>query len=216
MRLPVCSALYFSVILNYLSSLGFYLRPSAISRLVFGLIIYWLGFKDEFFAVSHCTRLIHTVLFAVSRNHKRSDMCYCCICCTCSDLILYIFALLFPPVAVLFRSGCCSSDFLLNILLTLLGFLPGLIHAWYYISITSPMRKDTEHRYYYQQGWTDSQRHNRPPHHHSNSAVVRDQPAATTPLLVHSSHNSHNSNTVSSGKQGGTPCGPPPPYTETV
>lgn len=84
-------------------------------------------------------------------------MCLYC-CCTVSDLVLYVIAVFLPPVAVLFRSGLCSSDLLLNILLTMLGVIPGMIHAFYYISVTSPMRRDEECAFYYQQGWTDSER----------------------------------------------------------
>lgn len=82
-------------------------------------------------------------------------MCCCCICCTVSDLILYIVACVVPPVAVLLRSGFFSSDFLLNVLLTLVGFLPGVIHAFIYISITSPLRRETEVVYIRQQGWVN-------------------------------------------------------------
>lgn len=80
-----------------------------------------------------------------------------CCCCSVSDFILYIIAFFFPPIAVLFRSGCCSQDLLLNVLLTLLAYIPGLIHAWYYITITSPTRHE-ESRYFYQRGWADSER----------------------------------------------------------
>ena len=33
------------------------------------------------------------------------------------------------------KSGICSADSLINILLCVLGYLPGLIHAWYIISL---------------------------------------------------------------------------------
>lgn len=82
----------------------------------------------------------------------------CCIICSVSDCILYVVAVIFPPVAVLLRSGFCSSDLLLNVLLTLLGFVPGLIHAFYYITVTSPLRRDSEYAYFYQQGWIDRER----------------------------------------------------------
>ncbi|CAL9730869.1 hypothetical protein MOUN0_K06018 [Monosporozyma unispora] len=82
----------------------------------------------------------------------------CCIICSVSDCILYLVAVIFPPVAVLLRSGFYSSDFLLNVLLTLLGFFPGLVHAFYYITITSPLRRDAEYVYFYQQGWADRER----------------------------------------------------------
>ncbi|MDG5472886.1 YqaE/Pmp3 family membrane protein [Jeotgalibacillus sp. ET6] len=41
--------------------------------------------------------------------------------------MLYIIAIFLPPLAVLFTGR--FGSFLLNILLTILGFIPGLIHA---------------------------------------------------------------------------------------
>jgi len=51
-----------------------------------------------------------------------------------SDIILALIAVLFPPIAVWIKRGICSVDSLLNILLLLLGYLPGLLHAWYIIA----------------------------------------------------------------------------------
>ncbi|KAG2148887.1 hypothetical protein DEU56DRAFT_84199 [Suillus clintonianus] len=45
-----------------------------------------------------------------------------------ADCVLIIVAVIFPPAAVAFISGC-GCDLFVNILLTLLGFFPGLIHA---------------------------------------------------------------------------------------
>uniref|UniRef100_A0A914DVR5 RING-type domain-containing protein n=1 Tax=Acrobeloides nanus TaxID=290746 RepID=A0A914DVR5_9BILA len=42
----------------------------------------------------------------------------CALCCSC----------IFPPLAVYMATGC-SESFLLNIFLTLLGFIPGVCHA---------------------------------------------------------------------------------------
>ena len=41
--------------------------------------------------------------------------------------MLYILAILLPPLAVFFTGR--FKSFLLNILLTILGYIPGLIHA---------------------------------------------------------------------------------------
>ncbi|WP_227396466.1 YqaE/Pmp3 family membrane protein [Jeotgalibacillus aurantiacus] len=41
--------------------------------------------------------------------------------------MLYILAIFLPPLAVLFTGR--FGSFLLNILLTILGYIPGLIHA---------------------------------------------------------------------------------------
>ncbi|GAB7346755.1 hypothetical protein MBLNU459_g1859t1 [Dothideomycetes sp. NU459] len=51
-----------------------------------------------------------------------------------SDVFLGIVAILFPPLAVWVKRGICSADSLINIALCCIGFLPGLIHAWYIIS----------------------------------------------------------------------------------
>ncbi|KAI0853002.1 hypothetical protein F5Y00DRAFT_158669 [Daldinia vernicosa] len=50
------------------------------------------------------------------------------------DLFLGLLAILFPPLPVWVKTGLCSADSIINILLCMLGFLPGLIHAWYIIA----------------------------------------------------------------------------------
>ena len=50
-----------------------------------------------------------------------------------SDVLLYFLALFLPPVPVFLKTGC-SADFLINIALSILGWLPGVIHAWWIIS----------------------------------------------------------------------------------
>jgi len=54
--------------------------------------------------------------------------------CDSSDVFLAFLAILFPPIAVWVKRGICSADSLINIALCCLGFLPGLLHAWYIIS----------------------------------------------------------------------------------
>lgn len=49
---------------------------------------------------------------------------------TGSDIIKIIFAIFIPPVGVFLERGC-NADFLINILLTILGYIPGIIHALY-------------------------------------------------------------------------------------
>ena len=51
---------------------------------------------------------------------------------TVSDPIKIIFAILLPPLGVFFEVGF-KGHFWLNILLTLLGYIPGIIHALYVI-----------------------------------------------------------------------------------
>ncbi|EPE06749.1 stress response rci peptide [Ophiostoma piceae UAMH 11346] len=51
-----------------------------------------------------------------------------------TDIFLGLLALVFPPVAVWVKRGICSADSVINILLCVLGYIPGLIHAWYIIA----------------------------------------------------------------------------------
>ncbi|EHK39638.1 hypothetical protein TGAM01_v202755 [Trichoderma gamsii] len=51
---------------------------------------------------------------------------------TSSDVAKIIVAILLPPVGVFLERGC-GADFLINILLTILGYIPGIIHALYII-----------------------------------------------------------------------------------
>jgi uncharacterized membrane protein YqaE (UPF0057 family) len=49
------------------------------------------------------------------------------------SILEIILAIFLPPVAVFLRKGV-GSAFLINILLTLLGGLPGIIHAFWVLS----------------------------------------------------------------------------------
>ncbi|KAN0063067.1 hypothetical protein ACQY0O_004230 [Thecaphora frezii] len=49
-----------------------------------------------------------------------------------SDIILILLAIFFPPASVAFLTGC-SCDLIINFLLTILGVLPGTIHAFWLI-----------------------------------------------------------------------------------
>ncbi|KAF1965948.1 UPF0057-domain-containing protein [Bimuria novae-zelandiae CBS 107.79] len=51
---------------------------------------------------------------------------------TASDIIKIIFAIFIPPLGVFLERGC-NADFFINILLTILGYIPGIIHALYII-----------------------------------------------------------------------------------
>ncbi|WP_415056758.1 YqaE/Pmp3 family membrane protein [Halopseudomonas sp.] len=51
---------------------------------------------------------------------------------TATDPIKIIFSILLPPVGVFLEVGF-KGHFWLNILLTLFGFIPGIIHALYVI-----------------------------------------------------------------------------------
>ncbi|KZT60473.1 UPF0057-domain-containing protein [Calocera cornea HHB12733] len=51
---------------------------------------------------------------------------------TGSDIIKIIFAVILPPLGVFLERGC-GVDLLINVLLTCLGYIPGIIHALYII-----------------------------------------------------------------------------------
>ncbi|KAJ9138455.1 hypothetical protein NKR23_g8481 [Pleurostoma richardsiae] len=50
------------------------------------------------------------------------------------DIFLGLLAILFPPLPVWVKCGICSADSFINILLCVLGYLPGLLHSWYVIA----------------------------------------------------------------------------------
>ena len=52
---------------------------------------------------------------------------------TISDLLKIILAIILPPVGVFMEVGL-TMHFWLNLLLTLCGYLPGIIHAVYIIA----------------------------------------------------------------------------------
>ena len=43
-----------------------------------------------------------------------------------SDILLYFLALFLPPLSVFLKTGC-DSNFIINIALSILGWLPGVI-----------------------------------------------------------------------------------------
>ncbi|BFZ61545.1 plasma membrane proteolipid Pmp3 [Saitoella coloradoensis] len=51
---------------------------------------------------------------------------------TASDICKIIIAIILPPLGVFLERGC-GADLLINILLTILGYIPGIIHALYII-----------------------------------------------------------------------------------
>ncbi|CCM06627.1 uncharacterized protein FIBRA_08907 [Fibroporia radiculosa] len=56
-----------------------------------------------------------------------------------SDVILYFLAIFIPPLAVFFKRGF-AADFWINICLWILGWIPGILHAWYVYSLSSMWR----------------------------------------------------------------------------
>lgn len=51
---------------------------------------------------------------------------------TATDPLKIILAIIFPPLGVFMEVGL-TGQFWLNVLLTLFGFIPGIIHALYVI-----------------------------------------------------------------------------------
>ncbi|RPA85308.1 putative cation transport-related protein [Ascobolus immersus RN42] len=51
---------------------------------------------------------------------------------TFSDVFKIILAIILPPLGVFLETGC-NSDLCINIILTCLGYLPGIVHALYII-----------------------------------------------------------------------------------
>ena len=49
------------------------------------------------------------------------------------DIIRILFSIIIPPLGVFLQVGL-GKDFWINVLLTLLGYFPGLIHAIYIIA----------------------------------------------------------------------------------
>ena len=54
------------------------------------------------------------------------------------DLIRIILSVLIPPLGIFFKVGF-GKHFWLNIILTLLGYIPGLVHAIWIIERTEPV-----------------------------------------------------------------------------
>jgi len=52
------------------------------------------------------------------------------------NICMYILAILLPPLAVFFESGC-GGAFCVNVILTMIGWIPGIIHAFYIIMTRS-------------------------------------------------------------------------------
>ncbi|KAI0246179.1 UPF0057-domain-containing protein [Lactifluus subvellereus] len=45
------------------------------------------------------------------------------------DVLLYFLAIFIPPLPVFFKRAC-HADLWINIALWILGWIPGVIHAW--------------------------------------------------------------------------------------
>jgi len=49
-----------------------------------------------------------------------------------ATFLMLLLAIILPPLPVAIKMGL-SGHFWLNVLLTILGWIPGIIHAWYII-----------------------------------------------------------------------------------
>ncbi|MBM6596145.1 YqaE/Pmp3 family membrane protein [Microvirga pudoricolor] len=54
-----------------------------------------------------------------------------------SNILRIILAILLPPVGVLFTVGL-GAQFWINILLTIFGYIPGIVHAVWVIARRAP------------------------------------------------------------------------------
>ncbi|CAL0330420.1 unnamed protein product [Lupinus luteus] len=51
-------------------------------------------------------------------------------CELCCEILIAVFL---PPLGVCLRHGCCTVEFIICLLLTILGYIPGIIYALYSI-----------------------------------------------------------------------------------
>lgn len=58
----------------------------------------------------------------------------------CVILCEILLAILLPPLGVCLRHGCCSVEFFICLVLTILGYVPGIIYALYSIACLDPDR----------------------------------------------------------------------------
>ena len=52
---------------------------------------------------------------------------------TSGDIIKFIVAFFLPPLAVYMEKKDCDKDVLINLILSLLFWVPGILHAFYII-----------------------------------------------------------------------------------
>ncbi|ORZ10803.1 hypothetical protein BCR42DRAFT_422056 [Absidia repens] len=59
------------------------------------------------------------------------------------DIALFVIAFFFPPLAVFIKRGC-NVDLLINVCLTILGAIPGVIHGFYIVHKYNDSFEDIE------------------------------------------------------------------------
>ncbi|RDW69327.1 hypothetical protein BP6252_08347 [Coleophoma cylindrospora] len=147
-----------------------------------------------------------------------------------SDIFLGLIAILFPPLAVWVKRGICSADSIINILLCMLGFLPGLLHAWYIIAKYPDGSDGSYERVPYgdaEQGRVtyvivqsgDGRQHRVPKSHLRSGVQGQNGYGTTAPMAppVHQDQNGTWNNDAAPASNGESSSGAaPPPYTEAV
>lgn len=140
----------------------------------------------------------------------------------------------FPPIGVWVKRGVCGADSLINIALCCLGFLPGLLHAWYII-LQNPDPYDAYNQV------PDSERSRGHNGGTTYYVISHDQPAGRTAQPSYGTVANHpgqqsgvakqkqnakgnkpsNSSATPHGQEGGEgsssqPEGPPPAYADAI
>ncbi|KAK6205150.1 uncharacterized protein RJT21DRAFT_13333 [Scheffersomyces amazonensis] len=135
-------------------------------------------------------------------------MCYCL-----SDCILIILSILFPPLPVWIRRGICSADSFINILLSILGYLPGLIHSWYIIAKYPPYHQGTKVYYVYRNDIEAQVPRDQHVHHHHHCDASQETPIRSQPGSIQTPAANYGAiSEGSSSNANGTNA--PPAYTE--
>ncbi|CAG8982543.1 hypothetical protein HYALB_00002325 [Hymenoscyphus albidus] len=136
-----------------------------------------------------------------------------------SDVFLGLLAILFPPLPVWVKTGLCSADSLINICLCMLGFIPGLLHAWYIIAKFpeydeyDPVPQDAESgRVTYVVVTTPNGGHTRVQNHNIQPGPQNYGTTAPMAPPVHQDQNGTWNNNGAEGSSGAVP----PPYAEAV
>ncbi|GJM99515.1 hypothetical protein PR202_ga16621 [Eleusine coracana subsp. coracana] len=63
-------------------------------------------------------------------------------CCSFLEILL---AIILPPLGVFLHFGCCSMEFCICLLLTVLGYIPGIIYAIYVLVALDSDRRDRDY-----------------------------------------------------------------------
>ncbi|KAG9659175.1 hypothetical protein KCU64_g4029, partial [Aureobasidium melanogenum] len=102
----------------------------------------WLTFSTPLLVYYQLVSVITVVVIATHHLHQLSrylcnlihpaSLDYASIMGLWGGLFLAIVAVFLPPLSVLKRTGCDHHLFI-NIVLTLFGWTPGILHAWYII-----------------------------------------------------------------------------------